>query len=121
MSDYLDSRWPPPLSFLSVRGGRYGMGAAIVTAPRLQGRSRDPDVIGAAAASVLRGQPTARAGHAAGLALPERKGGRKSSRADAPHGPQHDASRTGVSARQRGTCHQILIKVVSSVTRGPLT
>jgi hypothetical protein len=30
MSDYLDSDWPPPLSFLSARRRRYAVGAAVV-------------------------------------------------------------------------------------------
>jgi hypothetical protein len=29
--DYLDSHWPPPLSFFSARRRRYAIGAAIVT------------------------------------------------------------------------------------------
>jgi hypothetical protein len=31
MSDYLESHWPPPRSFLSARRRRYAIGAAIVT------------------------------------------------------------------------------------------
>jgi hypothetical protein len=31
MPDYLDSHWPPPLSFLPARRHRYAVGAAIVT------------------------------------------------------------------------------------------
>lgn len=31
MADYLDSHWPPPLSYFPARRRRYAIGAAIVT------------------------------------------------------------------------------------------
>lgn len=58
MSDYLESDWPPPLSFLSTRRRRYTLGAAIATPLVLIGMlsnvqpGRPPDRAIAACASL---------------------------------------------------------------------